>query len=132
MKAQTKGQGDIIDLTNDLNKTLQKNEFSEGQLTVFVVGSTASISTIEFESGLVTDMKEAYEKIASRHHDYKHHETWGCDNGSSHVRATLQGPSLTIPFVNGKMTLGTWQQVVLLEFDTKARERKVIVQMMGE
>jgi len=128
----TKGQNDLIDLTKDLKAALTESGIQEGQMTIFVIGSTAGISTIEYEPGLIKDMKEVFEKIAPRKKDYHHHETWGDDNGSSHIRATIQGPSLTIPFTQGNLLLGTWQQVVLMEFDTRNRTRKVVVQIMGK
>lgn len=101
-------------------------------MTVFVVGSTAAITSFEYESGLVSDIRELYDKIAPQNKHYKHDDTWGNANGFSHLRAALQGPSLTIPFENGKLMLGTWQQIVLAEFDNRPRKREVIVQMIGE
>ena len=99
---------------------------------MFVVGSTAGITTIEFEPGAVADLNGLFERLAPRSAEYRHHLRWGDDNGSSHVRAALLGPSLTVPFVDGALTLGTWQQIMLLEFDTRPRNREVIVQIVGE
>ena len=101
-------------------------------MTAFVVGSTAAITTIEFEAGAIADLNGLFERLAPRNGEYRHHLRWGDDNGSSHVRAALLGPSITIPFVEGTLTLGSWQQVMLLEFDTRARRRQVVVQVLGE
>jgi len=131
LEVATQGQGDLIDLTKKIQSLLNQNNFTEGQVTAFVTGSTAGISTIEFEPGLKKDMIEIYEKIAPRNQSYHHHETWGDENGSSHVRATIQGPSLTVPFVDRSLLLGTWQQIVLMEFDTRPRDRKIVVQFLG-
>ena len=103
-----------------------------GLATVFVVGSTAGVTTIEFEPGAVADLNHVFEVLAPRHGEYRHHLRWGDDNGSSHVRASLLGPSLTVPFAEGKLTLGTWQQIMLLEFDTRPRKREIVVQIIGE
>ena len=103
-----------------------------GIATVFVVGSTAGVTTIEFERGAVADLNAVFEQLAPRAGDYEHHRRWGDDNGSSHVRAALLGPSLTVPITDSAPALGTWQQVMLLEFDTRGREREVIVQIVGE
>jgi secondary thiamine-phosphate synthase enzyme len=127
----TKGAGDLIDLTVELKEILHDTVLSDGLMTVFVVGSTASITTFEYESGLIHDMKELYERIAPSDKHYQHNETWNDDNGASHVRAALQGQSISIPFVKGSLVLGTWQQVVLAEFDVRPRKRQVVVQMTG-
>jgi secondary thiamine-phosphate synthase enzyme len=103
-----------------------------GTATVFVVGSTAGVTTIEFEPGAIADLNGVFERLAPRNADYQHHLRWGDDNGSSHVRAALLGPSITVPFVDGALTLGTWQQVMLLEFDTRPRRREIVVQIVGE
>jgi len=127
----TRGQDDIVDLTGKIAACVAASGLREGQVTVCVTGSTAAVTTIEYEPGLVKDMAEAYDKLAPAGDDYAHHATWGCDNGSSHVRAALQGPSLVVPFVDGRLVLGTWQQVVLAEFDTRPRDRKVVLQLIG-
>jgi secondary thiamine-phosphate synthase enzyme len=101
-------------------------------VTLFVVGSTAALTTIEFEPGAVADFNRLFEEIAPRDAEYDHHQRWGDDNGSSHVRASLLGPSLTIPFVDEALSLGTWQQVVLVEFDTRGRKRDIVIQVIGE
>jgi secondary thiamine-phosphate synthase enzyme len=131
-KAHTRGQGDVQDLTAAVQAALKHAQVRNGLATVFVVGSTAGVTTIEFESGGVADLNRAFEQIAPRAADYKHHLRWGDDNGSSHVRAGMLGPSLTVPVVDGSLTLGTWQQIVLVEFDTRPRTREVVIHVMGE
>jgi secondary thiamine-phosphate synthase enzyme len=126
----TKGQGDLLNITPEVEKILAQSGAQEGSLVLFVVGSTAGMTTVEYEPGLVKDLKEVWEKIAPRGKDWAHHGTWGDDNGSSHIRAAIQGPSLIIPFVSGKMVLGTWQQIVLAEFDTQPRKRKIVIQLI--
>ena len=129
---KTKGQGDFVDITQSVQERLAASDLREGQATVFVVGSTAAVTTFEFEPGLKNDMAKLYETLAPAGQDYAHHQTWNDDNGSSHLRAAVQGPSLSIPFVDGRLVLGTWQQVVLAEFDTRPRERRVVLQLMGK
>ena len=129
---QTRGHCDVKDVTPALREALSKSGLREGQATVFVAGSTAGVTTVEFEPGLVEDLNEFFQKIIPEGPDYHHHATWGDDNGSSHVRAALLKPSLTIPFAGGQFVLGTWQQVVVIDFDTRPRRRNVILQLMGE
>lgn len=128
----TRGQGDIQDITAAVARAVSTSELTSGVVTVFVVGSTAAVTTIEFEPGAVADFNRLFEELAPRNAEYDHHQRWGDDNGSSHVRAALLGPSLTIPFVDEALSLGTWQQVVLVEFDTRGRKREVVMQVMGE
>lgn len=127
----TRGHSDVIDLTTEVQKAVSKNKITEGTATIFVIGSTAGVTTIEYEPGLVKDLKDAFQRIAPDNILYEHHERWGDDNGSSHVRASILGSSLTVPIVDGQLVLGTWQQIILVDFDTRARERSVLVQMMG-
>jgi secondary thiamine-phosphate synthase enzyme len=129
---QTSGPGDLINITEDIGALLSQTELKTGQVVVFHIGSTAAITTFEYEPGMIKDMQELFEKIIPRNQHYHHDDTWGDANGFSHLRAALQGPSLTIPFENGELLLGTWQQVVLAEFDNKARRRQVVVQIIGE
>ena len=117
--------------TPGINGILDKSGLKEGSVLVFVIGSTAGITTIEFEPGLVKDIKEAFQRLAPDDKDYAHHQTWGDDNGHSHVRAALLGPSITVPFSAGKLLLGTWQQIVLVDFDTRPRQRNITVQVTG-
>ena len=128
----TSGQGDAYDLTRAVIEDVRASGMRAGLVTVFVVGSTAAITTIEFEPGAVADFNRMFDELAPRHAEYRHHLRWGDDNGSSHVRAALLGPSLTVPFEEGEMLLGTWQQIMLLEFDTSPRQREIVVQVMGD
>ena len=132
LRVTTSGQGDAHDITDDVRRAIVERGVSNGIVTVFVVGSTAGITTIEFEPGAIADLNRLFDRLAPRGADYQHHLRWGDDNGSSHVRAALLGPSLVVPFVDGKLTLGTWQQIMLIELDTRARQREVIVQIVGE
>ena len=128
----TRGQGDVQDLTAIVAKAITGSNLTTGTATVFVVGSTAAITTIEFESGVVHDLDRALETIAPRAGQYQHHLRWGDDNGSSHVRAAILGPSVVIPFTDKRLMLGTWQQIVLVELDTQARRRQIVIQLVGE
>jgi len=128
----TKGQGDAHDITDLVASAVADSHCRAGIATVFVVGSTAAVTTIEFEPGAIADLNRLFEDLAPRDADYRHHLRWGDDNGSSHVRAALLGPSLTVPFADAKLLLGTWQQIMLLECDTRDRDREVIVQILGE
>jgi len=133
LSVRSKGQTEIIDLTRDVKRLLMEGTIQNGIVTVFVIGSTASISTTEYEPGLVTrDLKVAYNRLAPEDGDYLHEATWNDDNGHSHVRATITGPSITVPLVEGSLTLGTWQQIILLDFDTRSRQREIVLQVIGE
>jgi len=132
IKVSTKGAGDLIDITRQVADALQRARLQTGNVTVFVVGSTAAITTFEYEPGLIRDMQEFYEGLAPSTRQYHHDETWGDANGFSHVRATFTGPSLVVPFETGKLLLGTWQQVVLAEFDNRPRTREIVIQILGE
>jgi len=129
---RTKGQNDAHDVTRLVASVIADSGLDDGLATVSVVGSTAGVTTIEFESGAISDLNAVFETLAPRHGDYRHHLRWGDDNGSSHVRAALLGSSLSIPFTGGRLCLGTWQQIMLLEFDTRSRERELVVQLIGE
>ncbi len=129
----TKGHNHIVDITDRIHQEIHESGFKEGQVTLFAVGSTTGLSTIEFEPGLVnTDISEMFDKLAPYGVTYAHNQTWGDDNGAAHVRSTLQGSSLVVPFIKSRLTLGTWQQVIFLDFDTRPRSRKVIVQIIGK
>jgi secondary thiamine-phosphate synthase enzyme len=128
----TRGQGDAHDITKVVATAVQKSALRSGIAVVFVVGSTAGITTIEFEPGAIADLNAVFETLAPRDGEYRHHLRWGDDNGSSHVRAALLGPSVTIPVVDGRLSVGTWQQIMLLEFDTRPRSREIVVQLIGE
>ncbi len=132
LRIATRGQGDVHDVTAEITQAVSAARLSSGVVTVFVTGSTAGVTTIEFEPGAISDLDRAFERLAPRRGDYAHHLRWGDDNGSSHVRAAMLGPSVTVPVVDGRLALGTWQQLVVVEFDVRARDRQVIVQMMGD
>lgn len=133
LSIRTRGNTHILDITADLQAAVGQSGLANGTATVFNVGSTAGLTTIEYEPGLVNhDMASAFEKIAPQNGSYEHEKTWNDDNGHAHVRASLLGPSLTVPFVDGRLTLGTWQQVVLIDFDTRPRNRTVVCQLLGE
>jgi len=126
------GQGDVRDLTAMVARALHASTLKSGLATVAVIGSTAGVTTIEFEPGTVADLNRVWEQLAPRGGTYEHHLRWGDDNGSSHVRAAMLGPSLSIPFEAGRLLVGTWQQIVLIEFDTRPRTREVASQFIGE
>src|SRR5262245_24969445 len=130
-QVDTTGQGDVHDLTAVVARVLSASTIKAGLVTVAVVGSTAGVTTIEFEPGAVADLNRVWEQLAPRDGEYEHHLRWGDDNGSSHVRAAMLGPSLSIPFEGGRLCIGTWQQIVLIEFDTRPRSREVVVQLLG-
>jgi secondary thiamine-phosphate synthase enzyme len=129
---QSTGRTDIIDLTEQVSGVLRDSFVQNGAVTLFIPGSTAALTTIEFESGVVNDLKKAIDRIVPENMYYEHNERWRDGNGYSHVRAALIGPSLYIPVVEGKMTLGRWQQIVLLDFDNRPRERRIVIQISGE
>ena len=129
---ETRGHNDMSDLTDKIGTDLQATGLQNGTVTLFVSGSTAGLTTVEYEPGLLKDVPAAFEKIAPSSASYHHDETWHDGNGHSHVRASLLGPSLTIPFQNGKFMLGTWQQIILIDFDNRSRSRKIVAQYIGE
>jgi len=122
----------VIDITGRVAELVAETKVAQGIVTVFIHGSTASVTTLEYEPGLVQDIKELDERIAPAGRSYAHDDTWGDANGYAHLRAALIGPSLTVPIENGKMTLGTWQQIVLIDHDNRPRNREVVVQVVGE
>lgn len=126
-----KGQGHTRDVTDIVARVIAESGMHAGLATVSVVGSTAGVTTLEFEPGVVADLNAVWEALAPRRGEYQHHLRWGDDNGSSHVRAAMLGPSLSLPFDAGRLCVGTWQQVVLIEFDTRPRRREVVVQLIG-
>jgi secondary thiamine-phosphate synthase enzyme len=128
-RIKTRGENDMIDITGETSKTVEESKLKDGIVTVFVSGSTAAITTIEYEPGLTQDFPRMLSRIAPKDIEYEHDNTWRDGNGHSHVRASLIGPSLTIPFKDGDLILGTWQQIILLETDTRQRERKIILQI---
>ena len=132
VQVSTRGDDEIVDLTAKVQAVLTRHGYREGQALVFVSGSTAALTTVEYEPGLLRDLPAAFERIAPRGIRYHHEEAWHDGNGHSHVRASLLGPSLTVPFQGGALLLGTWQQIVLIDFDNRPRRREVVVQLSGE
>src|SRR5215467_889317 len=128
----SKGENDMIDLTQSTSKAVEETDLKDGIVTIFVEGSTAAVTTIEYEPGLRTDFPKMLSRIVPENIEYEHDKTWHDGNGHSHVRASLVGPSLTIPFKDSRLLLGTWQQIVVIEMDIRQRERKIILQIMGE
>jgi secondary thiamine-phosphate synthase enzyme len=128
----TKGECDIVDITPQVAEQLSKSGIDNGTVTVFVAGSTAGVTTIEFEPGLVSDLQELWQRIAPKGIPYSHDRRWGDGNGYAHVRASLLGASLVVPFSNKRLSLGTWQQIVLVDFDNRPRSREVILQITGD
>ncbi|RLJ08049.1 MAG: YjbQ family protein [Candidatus Aenigmatarchaeota archaeon] len=132
IKVSSEPETDLIDITDEVSRLVESSGIKNGAVVLFVPGSTASLSTIEYEPNLIEDFKNIMERLVPSDIQYKHKETWGDDNGKSHVRASLVGPSLTVPFKNRKLLLGTWQQIVLMDFDVPPRNREIIVQIIGE
>jgi secondary thiamine-phosphate synthase enzyme len=129
---QTKGSCDIIDITGQVQQQLSETNAKDGIATVFITGSTAGVTTIENEYGLISDFKDMWERVIPRNLEYRHDRAWGEGNGFSHVRASLLGASLAVPFNKGRLALGTWQQIVVVDFDNRPRSRQVLLQIMGE
>ena len=129
---QSKGHCDIIDVTSQVEQQVAGAGINDGTVTLFVTGSTAGVSTIEFESGLLSDFQSMWQRIVPKNIPYNHDRRWGDGNGYSHVRASLLGASLVVPFSNQRLILGTWQQIILVDFDNRARSRQIILQIMGE
>jgi len=132
IRLDTEGNCDILDITSQVSTAVEESQLQDGTVTVFCPGSTGGLTTIEYESGALHDLEQVLDEIAPPDRDYRHHLRWGDDNGHSHVRSAMIGPSLTIPFVEGDLTLGTWQQIVFLDFDTRPRSRTLVLQIMGE
>ena len=129
---QTKGECDVIDITSLVQQQLSEAGVKNGTVTVFITGSTAGVTTIENEPGLIADFKDMWERVIPKTVEYKHDRAWGEGNGYSHVRASLLGASLVVPFNDKRLSLGTWQQLVVVDFDNRSRSRKVLMQIMGE
>jgi secondary thiamine-phosphate synthase enzyme len=132
VEVTTDGNGDTLDITDAVVQQLQASGLRDGVVTLFTPSSTSVLTTIEFESGVVHDLQRFFERVAPEGIEYEHHLRWDDRNGHSHVRHAIVGPSLSVPFVDGRMTLGTWQQIVLIDFDERARSRSIVVQIMGE
>ena len=132
LSLQTRGNGDTHDITDAVARTVRECGFQSGTVTLFCPSSTSGLTTIEFEPGAVADLKQVFEEIVPANREYQHNERWGDGNGHSHVRASLLGASLVVPFVGGALTLGTWQQIIYVDFDIRPRHREIIAQIMGE
>ncbi len=129
---QTRGNCELLDITRQVTQEIEASDMKDGTVTIFVAGSTAGVTTIEYERGVLSDFQGMMERTVPRDIPYQHDAAWGDGNGHSHVRASLLGPSLVVPFVNRRMTLGTWQQIVLADFDNRPRSREIVLQIMGE
>ena len=132
LKLETRGETDLIDITPAVGKAVRDSGVSSGIITVFVPGSTAGVTTIEYESGAISDFRKTIERLAPKGIHYDHDARWGDGNGYSHIRAALLGPSVTVPFSSSRLLLGTWQQVVVVDFDNRPRKREIILQIVGE
>jgi len=132
LSIRTKGECDIIDITADVERIVSQSGVDCGTVTVFISGSTAGVTTIEYEPGAVGDFREMWERLVPRDISYRHDQRWGDGNGYSHVRASTLGPSLTVPFSNRALLLGTWQQIIIVDFDNRPRSREIILQILGE
>ena len=132
IRINTKGNCDMIDITDRVAIEISGSDIRDGLATIFITGSTAGITTIEYEGGVLTDFKDMWERNVPSNIAYQHDQRWGDGNGYSHVRASLQGPSLVVPFTNKKMMLGTWQQIVVVDFDNRARSREIVLQLLGD
>ena len=129
---KTKGDCHIIDITRQVAQEVAGSGLKDGTVTVFVTGSTGGVTTVEYESGLISDLRDLFDRVAPSNITYQHNLRWGDGNGHAHVRASLVGPSLTVPFVDQKLTLGAWQQIVFIDFDNRPRSRELVLQLMGE
>lgn len=132
LELSTRGDADVLDITSQINRAVQDSGLHDGIVTIFSPSATSGLTTIEFESGCVSDLRRLFDEIANPDRPYAHNARWGDGNGHSHVRAALLGPSLTVPFVDKRLTLGTWQQIIFVDFDNRSRQRSLIAQVMGE
>jgi secondary thiamine-phosphate synthase enzyme len=132
IKVQTSGNGDTLDITSDVQNQITNCDLISGIVTIFTPSATSGITTLEFEPGCVEDLQRVFNEILPPDREYAHNKRWGDGNGHSHARAALLKPSLTIPFVDKNLTLGTWQQIILVDFDTRQRQRKLVIQILGE
>jgi secondary thiamine-phosphate synthase enzyme len=132
IKLNTRGNADVIDITDRVSEALDESGLQNGTITIFCPSSTSALTTIEYEAGLISDLRRLFDQIVDSRQNYAHNARWGDGNGHSHVRASLLGASLTVPFVNARLTLGTWQQIVYVDFDIRSRQRELVVQIIGE
>lgn len=129
---RTRGNGEVVDVTDQVARKVADSELTDGTITIFSPSATSSLTTMEYESGAVTDLQALFERLVPQNAEYRHNLRWGDGNGHSHARAALFGPSLTVPFVNQRLTLGTWQQIVFLDFDVRPHDRKLVLQIIGD
>ncbi|MEW6718129.1 MAG: secondary thiamine-phosphate synthase enzyme YjbQ [Chloroflexota bacterium] len=132
VRLSTRGNADILDITRHVSEVVSKSSLENGIVTLFCPSSTSALTTIEYESGCISDLQRLFDEILNPSRPYAHNARWGDGNGHSHVRAALLGPSLTVPFVNKRLTLGTWQQIIFVDFDIRSRQRELVVQMVGD
>ena len=132
IKLSTSGNADILDITHEIARVILKSELNDGIVILFCPSATSALTTIEFETGCLSDLRRLFDEIVAPNRDYAHNARWGDGNGHSHVRAALLGPSITIPFVQKTLTLGTWQQIIFVDFDNRSRRRELVVQLIGE
>jgi secondary thiamine-phosphate synthase enzyme len=132
VKLSTRGNADMVDITDQVQNAVRQSGLENGTVTVFTPSATSALTTIEYESGALSDLRRLFDEIANPAEHYAHNARWGDGNGHSHVRAALLGPSLTVPFVRAQLILGTWQQIIFIDFDNRSRQRELIVQVMGE
>jgi secondary thiamine-phosphate synthase enzyme len=132
IETDTRGNADMIDITPQVSKRVSESGVEDGIVTIFCPSSTSGLTTIEYESGCLSDLDRLFNEIVDPNRNYAHNAKWGDGNGHSHVRAALLGPSLTVPFVNGRLTLGTWQQIIFVDFDNRSRRRELVLQVIGE
>jgi len=132
LELQTIGNGDIQDITRAVQQAVQQSELNNGTLTIFCPSATSGLTTLEYESGCIQDLQRLFNEIISPDREYAHNARWGDGNGHSHIRAALLGPSLSVPFIEQRLTLGTWQQIIYIDFDTRPRKRSLVLQIIGE
>ncbi len=132
IQLETRGNADILDITGQVAQSVHASGLKDGTVTIFCPSATSGLTTIEYESGCVSDLRRLFDEIVDPSRHYAHNARWGDGNGHSHVRAALLGPSLTVPFVNGRLMLGTWQQIIYVDFDNRARRRELVAQIIGE
>jgi secondary thiamine-phosphate synthase enzyme len=132
LQLETHGNADVVDISRQLSETVLESDLTNGIITVFCPSATSALTTIEYESGVIKDLKRLFDEIIDPNRHYEHNARWGDGNGHSHVRAAMLGPSITIPFVERRLTLGTWQQVIFIDFDNRARKRSLVIQVIGE
>jgi secondary thiamine-phosphate synthase enzyme len=132
IQLNTNGNADVQDITEAVADTIRDSDLKNGTVTVFCPSATSALTTIEFESGCISDLRRLFDEIVDPNREYRHNQRWHDGNGHSHVRAALLGPSLTVPFVEKRLTLGTWQQIIYVDFDNRARRRELVVQLIGE